>query len=191
MTRRIARFLLCALLMSVASPAAASDGPGTASAPLPKGLENLQSSDPYQRELAFLRLEAQRDPASAPIIRRFISDKDSGTRAYAARALAAVEGQAAAATLRERLHQERDARVRRALLLALEPLRQFEPDLLDDFIASLKDHDAEVRMAAVDIVSRVDDPRANEALRLRKRREGNRDVRRVLKTALLRLGPKT
>jgi HEAT repeat protein len=54
-------------------------------------------------------------------------------------------------------------------------------------IEKLRDRNPQVRMAAVDAVSRVDDPRAREAILARWRRERNRDVRRVLEEAVNRL----
>ena len=43
-------------------------------------------------------------------------------------------------------------------------------------------------MTAVDIVSRIDDPRSRAAIRARNRRERDRNVRRVLALAMKRLG---
>ena len=109
-------------------------------------------------------------------------------RAYAFRALAAIEGAQAVPLLLEALRTDKQPRVRRAALLGLEPLQQSDPNILPAFIKALRDKDTEVRMAAVDIVSRVDDPRAREAILLRNKRERRRDVRRVLSMAMRRLG---
>ncbi len=80
----------------------------------------------------------------------------------------------------ERYEAERHARVRRAILQALEPYRAVHPDIVAVYLRALRDRATEVRMTAVDIVSRIDEPRAREALRERMQRERRRDVRRVL-----------
>ena len=43
-------------------------------------------------------------------------------------------------------------------------------------------------MTAVDIVSRIDTPQARDAVRVRYKRERDRDVRRVLAEAIKRVG---
>ena len=71
--------------------------------------------------------------------------------------------------------------------LGLEPLARANPEILPAFIAALRDRKPEVRMTAVDIVSRIDDPRARKAILLRNKRERDRNVRRVLSLAMTRL----
>lgn len=149
-------------------------------------VKQLDAQDPYTRQLAFLRLEALREPATAPIVRRSLESRDPDTRAFGVRALAAIEGQAAVAVLLERLVRDRHPRVRVSTLLALEPLQ--DPAILPIFIKKLRDRNREVRMAAVDAVSRVDQPEAREAIRRRWKRERDRDVRRVLEEAMKRMG---
>jgi len=148
----------------------------------------LESQDPYLRQLGFLRLEALRERSSAQVIRTYVTSQDSELRAYSLRALAAIEGAEAIPLLLDKLRTDKSSRVRRAALLGLEPLQQGSPEVLPAFIKALRDRHTEVRMAAVDIVSRIDDPRAKEAIMTRARRERRRDVQRVLDLAVKRLG---
>jgi ribosome-associated translation inhibitor RaiA len=168
---------------------------GGEEAPLPapssKAVEALQlveSKDPYQQQLGFLRLEALREAGTAPLIREYLTHRKPEMRAYALRALAAIEGAASVPTLLNALRTDKQALVRRAALLGLEPFHKADPDILPAFIKALRDRKTEVRMAAVDVVSRIDDPRAREAILLRNKRERRRDVRRVLSLAVRRLG---
>lgn len=165
--------------------------PPVAAPPSSKALDalrQLKSTDPFERQKAFLRLEALRELSTAEPIRAYLHHKDQDMRGYALRALAAIEGPQSVPTLLEALKTEKSARVRRAALLGLEPLQESSPEVLPAFLKALRDKDTEVRMAAVDIVSRIDNPRAREAILLRARRERRRDVRRVLATALKRMG---
>lgn len=155
---------------------------------LAQALGQVESSDPYQRQLGFLRLEALRDPSSIEAITRYVDSRDPDMRAYSLRALAAIEGPKAVPMLLERLKSEKHPRVRRTLLLGLEPLQPADPAILPALLGALLDRDTEVRMTAVDIVSRIDDPRAKHAILERNRREGRRDVRRVLGLAMKRIG---
>lgn len=148
----------------------------------------LDSQDPYQRQVGFIRLEALRDPATGPVIRRHLTSKDTDHRAQAVRALGAIEGVRAVPDLIRSLRQDQDAEVRRAALLGLEPLVPLDPQILPALIEALRDRKVEVRMSAIDVVSRIDDPRAREAIRERDRRERNRNARRVLTAAMDRLG---
>jgi len=162
-----------------------------AAPPTPKAAEALKllgSNDAYERQLGFLRLEALREPATLEAISRYLNSKDPELRAYSLRAVAAIQGPASVPLLLERLKAEKHTRVRRAALLALEPFIATDPRILPVCIAALRDPLTEIRMAAVDIVSRVDDPRAKDAIRERHRKEGRRDVRRVLKMAMRRIG---
>ena len=158
--------------------------------PSPNALEAMQlleSSDPYQRQMGFLRLEALREPSTVEVIRRYLDHRDPEVRAYSLRALAAIEGVAAVPVLLERLRTDRQPQVRRAALLGLEPLQSSHPDILPAFVKALRDRSTEVRITAVDIVSRIDDPKAREALLMREKRERRKDVKRVLKLALQRV----
>ena len=169
---------------------AAGEEPPSA-APSPKAVEALQlveSNDPYQQQLGFLRLEALREAGTAGLLQTYVTHRDPQMRAYALRALAAIQGVHAVPLLLETLKTEKQPRVRLAALLGLEPLQQSDPQILPAFIKALRDKKTEVRMAAVDIVSRVDDPRARDAILLRNKREQRRDVRRVLSMAMRRLG---
>ena len=148
----------------------------------------LGSGDAYERQKGFLRLEALRDPGTVDAIRPYVDSKDPELRAYSLRALAAIDGVHAAPLLLERLRTDKHPRVRRAALLGLEPLAGSDPHILPALIAALRDRKPEVRMAAIDIVSRIDDQRAREAIVLRARRERDRDVRRVLALAAKRMG---
>ena len=185
--RRISLWVAAAwLLMTL--PAAGAEPVSTT--PSPKAVEALrlvESKDPYQQQLGFLRLEALREPATVPMIRAYLTHREPQMRAYVVRALAAIEGVAAVPTLLDALRTDKQALVRRAALLGLEPLQATDPNILPAFIKALRDKDTEVRMSAVDVVSRIDDPRAREAILLRNKREHRRDVRRVLNLAMRRL----
>ena len=145
----------------------------------------LDASDAYQRQTGFLRLEALREPASAPIVRQYLDNKVWQTRAFAARAVAAIEGLAVGPELVERMPKEKHAMVRVAILLGVEPFK--DPRLIPAVAARLRESSPEVRMAAIDVLSRIDHPRAREALLVQAKRETNRDVRRVLDDAMRRL----
>ncbi len=160
--------------------------------PSPKALEAmtlLESQDPFQRELGFLRLEALREPSTIATIRQYFHSRDPELRAESLRALAAIQGAEAVPQLLESLRTDQAERVRRATLLGLEPFQQSSPEILPAFLKALHDQDPKVRIAAVDIVSRIDDPRARAAVFTRNRREQDRDVRRVLNLAMKRLKP--
>ena len=154
-------------------------------------IQRLDDRDLYLRQQAFLRLEALREPATGAVVRQHLSSRNIRTRSFSARALAAIEGSTAAPVLIERLKRDRSPVVRTAVLLALEPLKHQHPDIIPAFIESLRDRHKDVRIAAVDVVSRIDRPEAREAVKRRWRRERNRDVRRVLETAMERLGEPT
>jgi HEAT repeat protein len=178
-----------AAVTAVVGPSRVFSEPDT-SAPSAKATEAIQllaSDDPYNRQLGFLRLEALREPATLPTIQGYVTHKDPELRAYSLRAVGAIQGRAGVAFLLEHLKTERHPRVRRAILLALEPHESSAPEILSVFLRALRDRHTEVRMAAVDIVSRIDDPRAREAIVERHRREQRRDVRRVLDLAMQRL----
>lgn len=151
-------------------------------------IKNFDSKDHYVRQKAFLRLEALREPATASVVRRYLTSRDADTRAFSVRALAAIEGAGAVPTLVECLKRDPKPWVRVAAVLALEPLQRADPSVLPALIEKLRDRNPEVRMAVVDAVSRVDDPKAKEAIRTRWKRERNRDVRRVLEYAMKRVG---
>ena len=146
----------------------------------------LDATDAFTRQLGFMRLEALREPATAQVVRSYVDSPDPMTRAFSLRALGAIEGQAAVPLLLERLQGDHHARVRAAALLALEPLA--DPRIPPALIARLQDPDPEVRMAAVDAVSRLNSEQARAAIRVRRRREHHRDVRRVLEQAMKRIG---
>jgi len=150
-------------------------------------IAQLDADDAYQQQAAFLKLEALREPATAETVRRYVDHRDPDVRGYSLRALAAIEGLEAVELLLERVAAEREATVRREALQALEVFHGQDDRLLPVFIDALRDRSTEVRMAVVDIVSRIDDPRAREAIITRHQKEQRRDVRRVLKLAVERL----
>ena len=147
----------------------------------------LESQDPYERKVGFLRLEALREPATVPALRSYVESLEADLRADSLRALAAIEGAKAVPLLLEKLKTDKQARVRWSALLALEPFQKDHPEILPAFLKALQDYRTEVRLAAVDAVSRIDDPVAREAIRQRFRQEVRPDVRRVLKAALKRI----
>ena len=150
-------------------------------------LQLIASDDSYQQRLGFLRLEALREPATIPLITPYLDHKHPTLRAYGVRALAAVAGAAAVPALLRVLQSDRREDVRRAALLGLEPLQANDPAVLSAFIDALTDRKSEVRITAVDIVSRIDDPQARRAIEDRQERERNGNVRRALALALRRL----
>ncbi len=159
----------------------------------PRALEALRlvgSGDEYQQQLGFLRLEALRDPSTVPAILPYASHKNPDLRAESLRALAAIQGGEAVGLLLDRMRHDKHPHVRRAAILGIEPYVQTSPEIVPALIAALRDRDTTVRMSAVDVVSRINDPRARQAILTRYRREGRRDVRRVLEMAMKRLGTK-
>jgi HEAT repeat protein len=152
-----------------------------------EALQQLASEDPYQQQMGFLRLEALRDPATLATIRRYLADDNPDLRAYSLRAVAAIQGLAAVPELLDRLQRDRHPMVRRAALLGLEPLMEQDARVLPACIAALRDRHPEVRMTAADVVSRVEDVRARDAIRERWKQERQRDVRRVLNMARTRM----
>ena len=161
--------------------------PSTPSHRAVEAIRLLESPDPYERQLGFLRLEALREPSTVEAIERYVAHPDPEVRAESLRALAAIQGLVAAPRLLQALKTDRHPVVRRAALLGLEPLVKGHPDILPACLKALRDRSTEVRITAVDMVSRIDDPAAREAIRLRNKREGRRDVRRVLDLAMRRL----
>ena len=150
-------------------------------------LRLIETGDAYERQVGFLRIEALREPASVEPLRAYITHKDEVRRAYALRALAAIQGAEAVPLLLEKLSHDKHGRVRRAAVLGLEPLVNASPEILPALIKALRDHRTDVRMAAVDVVSRIDHPQAREAIRMRNKREARRDVKRVLRVAMKRM----
>ena len=151
-------------------------------------IQQLESDDAYQRQLGFLRLEALRETATLDVIREYLESPDEEMRAYSLRAVAAIEGVASVPLLLETLTTDPDVRVRRAALLGVEPFSASDPAVLPACLAALRDRKAEVRITAVDIVSRMDDPRAKDAIRARFKREHDPNVRHALRLAMKRLG---
>jgi len=191
MSDRRTALILCGIGMWLSVTASVVAEEPVSTTPSPQAVAALQlveSKDPYQQQLGFLRLEALRELSTAPLIRNYLTHREPEMRGYALRALAAIEGAAAVPTLLGALNTDKQALVRRAALLGLEPLQETDPNILPAFIKALRDKDTEVRMSAVDVVSRIDDPRAREAILLRNKREQRKDVRRVLSLAMRRLG---
>ena len=177
-------------LVAAMTRVCAEDQPQLASPPSQKAIDAmrlLESDDAYQRELGFLRLEALREPSTVETIAKYLTSRNLETRAYSVRAVAAIQGAAAVPTLLRALASDKDSSVRRAALLGLEPLQQTDAAILPAFIKALRDPRTDVRITAVDIVSRIDSPLAREAIRTRNKRERRHDVRRVLGMAMKRL----
>ena len=186
---RLLAILWATLFFVVVPPGVRGESPS--SVPTPEAAEALQfleSKDPYERKVGFLRVEALREPATADAVRQYVKSRDPDMRADSLRALAAIEGAKAVPLLLEKLQTDKEPRVRWSALLALEPFQKGHPELLPAFIEAMRDYKTEVRMAAVDIVSRIDDPAAREAIWTRYRKELRPDVRRLLKIVLERIG---
>ena len=183
-TRKRGLSLFAALLVAAMGSGAAEER-AALSAEAQALITQLDAHDPSSRQAAFLRLEALREPATSSVIRSHLSGKDAETRAYSARALAAVDGVVAIPLLLDRLQHDRSPQVRVAALLALEPIQ--DAPAIPVLITALRDRSPDVRMAAVDIVSRIQTPQAREAVLAMRRRERNRDVQRVLDDAVKRL----
>ncbi len=144
-------------------------------------VDQLDDDDLFLRQKAFLELEALRDPASADTIRAHLTALDPNTRAFSARALAAVAGRSAVPVLLERWTKERHLYVRSSILIALEPFWEQEPAVVATVLKALRDRKRDIRMVAADIASHINRPEAREALQVRWKRERDRDVRLVLK----------
>ncbi len=183
MSRGIPGTVAMVVMMSVASPLASAEP----SAEAKLYLNQLETNDAYAQQEAFLHLEALREPDTAPIVRQQLKSRKAQTRAFAVRAMAAIEGKHAVPELLARVQHEHPI-VRVAALLALEPLQKQDPSIAPALIAALRDRKPMVRMAAVDIVSRIKQPDAREAILVRWKRERHRDVRRVLELAMKRIG---
>lgn len=180
-----------AVIWLATAPAARAVEEAAGRPPSPQAAEALQlltSEDDYQRKLGFLRLEALRELSTLPTLRAYLTDRDPEMRAYSLRAVAAVEGVAAAPTLVATLQADKEPRVRRAAVLGLEPFAMVDQAWLPPLLKALTDRSTEVRMTAVDVVSRIPNTRAREAILTRHRREQRPDVRRVLELAVKRLG---
>lgn len=189
-------FLVSVLTLSTVHGPRSTDVMGWAetsegASPSPEALAALrliESEDAYQRRLGFLQLEALREPATASLIARYAAHPKAEWRALGLRALAAIQGLAAADRLLEALKRDPDPVVRWSVLQGLEPFWQAHPAILPAAIRAMRDRSTEVRITAVDVVSRINDPKAKEALKARDLRERRDDVRRVLGPALKRAG---
>ncbi len=166
----------------------AEEHPAALSPALQQLASHADDKDVYERQKAFLRIEATRDPGFVPLLQQHVQSRDPHTRAFSVRALAAIAGSAAIPTLLDSATHDRKSDVRVAALLGLEPLRDRDPSIEPVFLKALRDRSADVRMVAVDIVSRSPAPEAKEAIRKRWKREHHGDVRRVLKDAMKRIG---
>ncbi|MBI4341258.1 MAG: HEAT repeat domain-containing protein [Candidatus Omnitrophica bacterium] len=175
------------IALALAVPARAEQASGL-SEKAADALRLVESGDDYQRQMGFLRLEALREPAVVAALMAYTTQKNEELRAGSVRAIAAIQGEASVPFLLETLRHDRHPRVRRAAILGMEPFVAAHPETVPVVIAALRDRETTVRMTAVDVVSRIKDPRAREAIRTRYKREGRRDVRRVLKLAMERLG---
>ena len=181
--------LLALLITLLAAPLGVAAEELSAS-PSPRALAAIQllkSDDLYQKQMGFLRLEALREAATVDAISAYLTDREPEVRAYSLRALAAVQGAGSVPVLLRAL-SDKHPRVRRAAVLGLEPLVATNNEILPALIKQLKDRHPHVRMAVIDVLSRQDVARAKEAILLRRRREHDRDVKRVLKLAVERLG---
>ena len=186
---RFVGWLIGVLLAGPAVGALAEEA--THAGPSPRAVEAmrlLESDDAYQRQLGFLRLEALRESATLETIATYLKHPDPEVRASSLRAFAAVQGAPSAPVLLQTLREEKHPRVRRAALLGLEPFESANPEILPALLQALRDRNPEVRMTAVDIVSRINAAPAKEAILIRNKREHNHDVRRVLALAMKRLG---
>jgi len=143
-------------------------------------IDQLDDEDLFVRQKAFMELEALRDPASMDAIRARLTAPDPNTRAFSARALAAVASRSAVPVLLERWTKERHVYVRSSILIALEPFLEQEPSVVTTVLNALRDRKRDIRMAAADIAGHINRPEARAALQVRWKRERDRDVRRVL-----------
>jgi HEAT repeat protein len=151
-------------------------------------LDQIETGDPALRRRAFLQLEALREPATAPIVRHYLADRSAELRGLSVRALAAIEGLKAVPDLIERAQHDRHPYVRLQAMLAIEPFVGQEAAAVPVLINALRDRQPDVRMTAIDLVSRIRTSEARDALKVRWERERHRDVRRVLAAAMQRIG---
>ena len=149
-------------------------------------IDQIEIDDPYLRRQTFLQLEALREPETASVIRQYLAHRQAELRALSVRALAAIEGPQSVPTLVERLTKDRSPSVRLQAILALEPFLAQDAQPLPSLIKALRDRQPDVRMAAIDVVSRIETTQAREAIAVRWKRERHRDVRRVLEAAMHR-----
>lgn len=178
---------LAAACLTAGAAAAESPAGGALSDEAQAALRLIDTGDAYERQVGFLRIEALREPASVEPLRRYVNHRDEVRRAYALRALAAIQAGDAVPLLLDKLAHDTHGQVRRAAVLGLEPLVEASPDVLPALIGALRDPRTDVRMAAVDAVSRIDRPQAREAILVRRKRESRRDVKRVLRAAVKRM----
>lgn len=188
MRRRILVLALCLPSAWVPIDGAAQETPAEISMDAQRLLEQIDTEDPDLRRRAFLQLEALREPATASAIRRYLADRRVELRTLSVRALAAIEGARSVPALLERLQRDRSPAVRLQSILAVEPFVGQDASALPPLLKALRDRQPDVRIAAIDVVSRSEKPEAKEALTLRWKRERHRDVRRVLEAAMKRVG---
>ena len=189
MTRWIFCLGLALMNVSVAVEGRAQEASTSAISPEAQRLiDQFEADDPYLRRQAFLQLEALREPATASVVHRYLTHRQAEIRALSVRAIAAIEGLKAVPTLIERLQHDRSPYVRLQAILAIEPFLAQETSAVPQLIKALRDRHPDVRMAAIDVVSRIETAEAQEALAVRWKRERHRDVRRVLEAAMKRLG---
>ncbi|OGX13606.1 MAG: hypothetical protein A2Z92_04770 [Omnitrophica WOR_2 bacterium GWA2_63_20] len=186
--RQVSVVVLGLLSAWVSIDGAAQEAPAEISVDAQRLLEHIDTGDPSLRRRAFLQLEALREPATASVIRRYLADRRVELRILSVRALAAIEGVKAVPELLERVQRDRSPAVRLHAILALEPFVAQEASTVPVLIKALRDRQPDVRIAAIDVVSRIDHSEARDALKVRWERERHRDVRRVLESAMQRIG---
>lgn len=186
--RNVGVLVLCLLSVWLSPSGEAQEPPEAISPDAQRLIEQIDTGDSDLRRRAFLQLEALREPATASGIRRYLADRRVELRILSVRALAAIEGARSVPTLLERLQQDRSPAVRLQSMLAIEPFVGQDASALPLLLKALRDRQPDVRITAIDVVSRIEKPEAKEALKLRWKRERHRDVRRVLEAAMKRIG---
>lgn len=186
--RNVGVLVLCLLSAWLSPSGEAQEPPEAISPDAQRLIEQIDTGDSALRRRAFLQLEALREPATASGIRRYLADRRVELRILSVRALAAIEGARSVPTLLERLQQDRSPAVRLQSMLAIEPFVGQDASALPLLLKALRDRQPDVRITAIDVVSRIEKPEAKEALTLRWKRERHRDVRRVLEAAMKRIG---
>src|SRR6185295_15665435 len=124
---------------------AGADAPSGVSPEAAEAIRQVESSDEYQHQLGFMRLEALREPATLPFVRSYLRHEKPELRAESVRALAAIEGAPAVSDMLAILSDDRDPEVRRAALLGLEPFEPVDPRILPAMLVALRDRHPDVR----------------------------------------------
>lgn len=146
----------------------------------------LARSRGRRRRNAAVALSIFEDAAAVPILRRGLSSEDNWIRWESASCLAGYQDPGVARDVLSLYRKERDPSIRREMIRAAAGVEN--PSLFRFFKRRLADPNADIRLAAVDALTRTaDSRRARRALSARRRIERTRDVALALREALAAL----